>query len=67
NDSYATFIGGIYRVFKRPFQRVLGGGIHETIDPSVWLKWYEQSVYRPVSLEVAMDKGLIEQGSGRIA
>jgi uncharacterized protein (DUF2235 family) len=66
NDSYATFIGGIYRVFKRPFQRVLGGGIHETIDPSVWLKWYEQPVYRPVSLEVAMDKGLIEQGSGTV-
>ncbi|MGH8191137.1 MAG: DUF2235 domain-containing protein [Rhodanobacteraceae bacterium] len=67
NDSYDTFLCGIYRFFEPPFNRVLGGGIHETIDPSVWMKWHLQSSYRPPSLEIAMDKGLIEPGSSRVA
>ena len=66
NDSYGSFLGGIYRLFSKPFERVLGGGIHETIDPSVWMKWYEQSKYRPPSLEVAMDNGSIEIGSSNV-
>lgn len=67
NPSYADFMDGIYKLFKPPYERVLGGGIHETIDPSVWLKWYEQAAYRPVPVEVAMDRGAIEIGSGRVA
>ena len=66
NDSYDEFMYGIYRIFKKPFERVLGGGVNETIDPSVWLKWYGQSAYRPPSLEVALDKRLIELGSSKV-
>jgi len=67
NDSYGGFMGGIYKVFKQPFQRVIGGGINETIDPSVWLKWYAQSEYRPQSIETAMFANRIELGSTQIA
>jgi len=67
NDSYGGFMGGIYKIFKHPFQRVIGGGINETIDPSVWLKWYAQSEYRPQSIETAMLADRIELGSTRIA
>lgn len=66
NDSYDKFMYGIYRIFKKPFERVLGGGINETIDSSVWVKWYGQSVYRPPSLEVGLDKRLIELGSSKV-
>ncbi|MGH8235344.1 MAG: DUF2235 domain-containing protein [Rhodanobacteraceae bacterium] len=66
NDSYGEFMSGIYRIFKKPFERILGGGINETIDPSVWLKWYGQSDYRPASLEQAVDNRLIELGSGKV-
>jgi uncharacterized protein (DUF2235 family) len=67
NPSYEDFMYGIYKVFKKPFERVLGGGVNETIDPSVWMKWYEQPQYRPVPLQVALDKGSIESGSGKVA
>ncbi|HEX5352949.1 MAG TPA: DUF2235 domain-containing protein [Rhodanobacteraceae bacterium] len=67
NHSYENFMYGLYKICKQPFDRVLGGGINETIDPSVWLKWYEQSVYRPAPLQVAMDQCLIEMGPGKIA
>ena len=67
NDSYGGFMGGIYRVFKQPFQRVIGGGINETVDSSVWLKWYAQSEYRPQSVETAMLADRIELGSTQIA
>ncbi|MGH8145983.1 MAG: DUF2235 domain-containing protein [Rhodanobacteraceae bacterium] len=67
NKSYADFMYGLYKFFKQKYERVLGGGINETIDPSVWMKWYEQPAYRPPSLQVAMDKGSIELGSGEVA
>jgi hypothetical protein len=46
---------------------VLGGGVNETIDPSVWTKWYATPGYRPASLQVALDAGRIENGSSRVA
>jgi uncharacterized protein (DUF2235 family) len=67
NDSYGSFMGGIYKLFKKPYQRVIGGGINETIDPSVWLKWYAQAEYRPQPVKTAMLAALIELGSGRVA
>ena len=67
NDSYAQFMYGIYKIFKRPYQRVIGGGVNETIDASVWMKWYEQDVYRPQPVETAMLADLIERGSTRVA
>ncbi len=67
NDSYAQFMYGIYKIFSKPFDRQIGGGVNETIDPSVWLKWYAQSAYRPQPLEVAMQADMIDLGSGRVA
>lgn len=67
NDSYGTFMDGIYKMLNRPFERELGGGVNETIDPSVWLKWYAQRQYRPQPLETAMQDGSIMPGSGKVA
>lgn len=67
NHSYRTFMYGLYKIFSKPFDRVLGGGINETIDPSVWLKWYEQPGYRPPSITAALQAGHIELGSNQIA
>jgi uncharacterized protein (DUF2235 family) len=67
NDSYAEFMKGLYKVFKKPFQRVLGGGVNETIDASLWTKWSTQPDYRPQSVEAAMLANLIEPGSSRVA
>lgn len=67
NPSYRTFMFGLYKFFSKPYARELGGGINETIDPSVWLKWYAQDVYRPRPIRIAMDASLIDLGSGRVA
>lgn len=67
NDTYATFMYGLYRWFKSPLQREIGGGVNETIDPSVWMKWQRQSDYRPPSLAAAMQAGRIASGSDRVA
>lgn len=67
NNSYGAFMYGIYKIFEQPYQRVIGGGINETIDSSVWMKWFAQSVYRPQPIETAMLADLIEQGSTRVA
>lgn len=67
NPSYKTFMYGLYRLFSKPFDRVLGSGVNETIDPSVWLKWYEQANYRPPSIGAALAAKRIQLGSSRIA
>ncbi|TAN02595.1 MAG: DUF2235 domain-containing protein [Rhodanobacteraceae bacterium] len=67
NHSYQTFMYGLYKLFRKPYQRVIGGGINETIDASVWMKWCAQSDYRPASIETAMLAGLIEPWAGRVA
>jgi len=49
-DSYDEFMDGAYRLVKRPVDRVLGGGVNETIDESVWRRWRADAGYRPASL-----------------
>ncbi|HET7930760.1 MAG TPA: DUF2235 domain-containing protein [Rhodanobacteraceae bacterium] len=66
NDSYAQFMFGIYKWFKRPFDRVIGGGVNETIDGSVWAKWNAQPRYRPDSVTTALDKGRVSDGSDKV-
>lgn len=63
NPSYKTFMYGLYQVFQKPYERVIGGGVNETIDASVWQKWNEDTAYRPPSLQVALDAGRITIGS----
>ena len=66
NDTYAQFMYGIYKLFKPPFQRTLGGGVNETVDASVWAKWNAQPEYRPPSLQAAIQACSIEPGGIRL-
>lgn len=59
NDSYADFMYGLYKLFKKPFERGIGGGVNETIDESVWQRWREVAVYRPPSLTTAIADGAV--------
>ena len=51
-DSYAKFMKGIYKLFKRGrrYARIHGAGISESIDESVWRRWAAIPDYRPRSL-----------------
>jgi uncharacterized protein (DUF2235 family) len=66
NNSYAEFMFGIYKLIKPPFDRVIGGGVNETIDESVWAKWHAQPRYRPLSVETALDKGWASEDSDEV-
>lgn len=66
NDSYGAFMGGIYKMLKKPFQRPMGGGVNETIDASVWKKWGHTAPYRPPSLQTALDAGVVRMDSDRV-
>lgn len=48
-DSYAEFMYGAYRLVKKRFIRKFGGGVKETVDPTVWTR-YQSLEYRPLSL-----------------
>ncbi|MER9431973.1 DUF2235 domain-containing protein [Mesorhizobium sp. M0408] len=61
-DSYAGFLGGIYRYFTKPYNRPIGAPplagsdattstINETIDGSVFDRWRAQLTYRPKNLQ----------------
>lgn len=66
NDSYRHFMYGIYKWFKRPLPRQLGGGVNETIDPTVWAKWHAQASYRPAALLDAIRYGRVQENDSRI-
>ncbi len=53
-NSYAEFMHGLYRLFKRPSDRLLGTAINETIDISVWQRWLDDGSYRSPSLVQAL-------------
>ncbi|HEU4857731.1 MAG TPA: DUF2235 domain-containing protein [Rhodanobacteraceae bacterium] len=67
NPSYRRFMFGLYKFFSRKYERQVGGGINETIDPTVWLRWYARPGYRPRPIETALQAGLLEPGSCRVA
>lgn len=60
NNSYQQFMYGLYHLFKQPFNRVIGGGVNETIDDSVWQRWREVADYRPPSLTTAIADGVVK-------
>jgi hypothetical protein len=62
-NSYAEFLFGLYRLFSRPMNRVVGGAINETVDDSVWVRWLADPTYRPPSLAQALDASLTAPGS----
>lgn len=58
-DSYGEFMGGLYRLIKPPFDRVLGGGVNETVDASVWWHARHASGYRSPSLAQGVRSGVV--------
>jgi uncharacterized protein (DUF2235 family) len=50
SDSFGGFMFGIYKWFKKRFQREFGKGVNEIVDESVWQRWRADSTYRPPSL-----------------
>ncbi len=58
-NSYAEFMGGIYKEFKPPFDRTLGSGVNETVDDSVWQRWYDDASYRSPSLVQALARSVL--------
>jgi hypothetical protein len=67
NPSYRRFMFGLYKFFSRKYERQVGGGINETIDPTVWSRWCARPGYRPRPIETALQAGLLEPGSCRVA
>jgi uncharacterized protein (DUF2235 family) len=53
-DSYKEFMSGIYKEFKSPIDRLLGTGVNEKVDNSVWQRWLLDGRYRPPSLVRAL-------------
>jgi uncharacterized protein (DUF2235 family) len=58
NDSFAEFMFGVYRLFKKPHERVFGTGVHETVDDTVWARWRRDPSYRPPGLAQHPDRPL---------
>ncbi|BFI95502.1 MAG: DUF2235 domain-containing protein [Rhodanobacter sp.] len=62
-DSYGEFMGGLYKLFKPPYDRVIGGGVNETVDASVW-KHAGHADYRSPSLQQALRDDVIAAPPG---
>lgn len=50
HDSFAGFVFGLYRLFRKRHPRRFGTGVNEVVDESVWRRWREDPAYRPVAL-----------------
>lgn len=53
-NSYAEFMSGIYKEFKSPIDRLLGTGVNEKVDDSVWQRWRADAGYRSPPLVRAL-------------
>ncbi|HZY34143.1 MAG TPA: DUF2235 domain-containing protein [Rhodanobacter sp.] len=53
-NSYAEFMSGLYKEFKSPIDRLLGTGVNEKVDDSVWQRWLADASYRSPSLVRAL-------------
>ena len=53
-NSYAEFMFHLYKAFKPPFDRLLGTGVNEKVDGSVWQRWLADASYRSPSLVHAL-------------
>lgn len=53
-NSYAAFMSGLYKEFKSPIDRLLGTGVNERVDDSVWRRWLADLSYRPPSMVRAL-------------
>ena len=62
-DSYGEFMDGVYKALKPPFTRVIGGGVNETVDESVW-QHARLADYRSPTLEQALRSDAVTPPSG---
>lgn len=58
-NSYAEFMLGLYKEFKPPFDRVIGTGVNEKVDDSVWQRWLADAGYRSPSLAQALTRAVV--------
>ena len=58
-DSYKEFMHGLYKEFKPPFDRTLGGGVNEKVDESVWRRWLADATYRSPSVVRALAQATV--------
>jgi hypothetical protein len=63
-DSYAEFLGGLYRLFEPPFDRVIGNGVNETVDESVWRHAQFTAGYRCPTLARALREHVVAAPAG---
>jgi uncharacterized protein (DUF2235 family) len=66
-NSYAEFMDGIYKLFKSPINRLLGNGVNETVDDSVWQRWRADAGYRSPSLVQALAQGVVLKPAAAVA
>lgn len=65
-DSYAEFMSGLYKEFKPPIDRRIGGGVNEKVDDSVWQRWLADASYRSPSLVRALADATILLAVGAV-
>jgi len=63
-DSYAEFMLGVYKILSPPFDRVIGNGVNETVDESVWRHTRLVADYRSPTLAQALRDGVIAAPPG---
>lgn len=63
-NSYAEFLGGLYQLFHRPFNRTFGTGVNETVDQSVWAHVRAVAGYASGTLANAIGDDLVAPPAG---
>ncbi len=58
-NSYTECMHGIYKEFKPPFDRLLGSGVNEKVDESVWRRWLADTGYRSPTLVRALAHAVV--------
>jgi len=66
-DSYREFMFGLYKIAKPPFDRLLGTGVNEKVDGSVWQRWLADAGYRSPSVVQALAHGSVPMSGNDIA
>jgi uncharacterized protein (DUF2235 family) len=61
--SYGEFMYGLYKLFSPPYNRVIGGGVNETVDESVW-RHARGTDYRSPTLAQALRDDVIAAPPG---
>lgn len=66
-DSYKEFMSGLYKEFKSPIDRLLGTGVNEKVDDSVWQRWLADGSYRSPSLVRALANATVLMSTEAVA